>query len=309
MKKVILSAAIFALTVMGCSDADLDNSVATTGGIEDKGFLPYFVFREDGTRLDENRVELKMNRRTLELGDNESFESLKEEYQRKILEDSAYSRNMLRPANYYCDESLLAINADYETVLSFSGDTLLSDYSLYKGCQPIVDNYVSLKRQGEELPFTNATQRHDVDIDGFHYYVIANMWDDGTGFYSKHRVLVRAYKQMLNGDVAPYAPDWIHLAIASGTCRINGNSLSCRDVFNDYKHYHYYLDVHYNFPEKTDNGVERLLSVVNFAVVFNLGQPNQIILADNVAKGYSYMTPDMLLSFYRMYIYDVYANQ
>ncbi len=309
-----LAATLLAVFMMGCSDMGVDNSVASTSEIEDKGFLPYFVFKDDGSRLDENRAELKMNRKSLVLGANESFDDLKREYQKKLYDDNAFSRNMLRPANYYCDETLLAINTDYETVVSFSGDTLLSDYSFYKGCKPITGNNVSLKRQGEELPFYNAAVLSKTQ-NGVYYEAIAfTIWNSvrnsgSTTYSDQQSVVVRAYKQNLKGDIAPYVSDWIHIALASGLCRNNGTSLSCRDVYNDYVHYQYHFDVHYACPEKTRNSGEQLLTVANFAVVFNLGQPNQVILAGNVATDYSGMTRNMLLSFYRTYIYDVYANQ
>lgn len=82
MKKIALSAAVMALTMMGCSESGLDNSVASTSEVNDSSILPYFIFAKNGARLDENGAEKKMERSTLVLDDNESFGDLKKSIQK-----------------------------------------------------------------------------------------------------------------------------------------------------------------------------------------------------------------------------------
>jgi len=149
MNKLTLSATVLTLALFGCSDTTNDPISGSVSMFENEQILPFFVFKEDGSRLavkNGELVEKEMNRSTLVLGADESFASLKKKYEERLSSDNAYLESLERPADYVCDNVLLAINSDYDAVVSSSGETLLNDLSFYKGCKSLVETPATLKK-------------------------------------------------------------------------------------------------------------------------------------------------------------------
>ena len=152
MKKLTLSATVLTLALFGCSDTTNDSISGSVSMLDNEQVLPFFVFKEDGSRLvvkNGELVEKEMNRSTLVLGADDSFASLKKKYEERLSSDNAYLESLERPADYVCDNVLLAINSDYDAVVSSSGETLLDDLSFYKGCKSLVETPATLKKNIE----------------------------------------------------------------------------------------------------------------------------------------------------------------
>ena len=247
MNKIKLSVALLVLTMMGCSDSDMDYSIDSlrTSYLQDERILPFFVFADNGRRLiieNDTLVEKNMNRKELILCEKETLADLKKEYKNKFFSDSAYYWNLERPADYICDESLLAINADYDVILSSWGDTLLTDESLYKSCKSLDESQMFLQKTTQ----TNDDYPPEVTVKAGGYELYSGVFiekgkkeDVGgnsiTPFWGNAKAF--AYKQLdpplnIGGFKirrVGYRADAVYMYVTCGRgCRDVGNDVKCQ---------------------------------------------------------------------------------
>ncbi|WP_406539308.1 hypothetical protein [Fibrobacter sp.] len=247
MNNLNISAVLFTFVMLGCSENGVVNSISPSAAseLQNEKILPFFVFNEDGTRLVvENGmlVEEKMNRTVLVLEENESLADLKKKYEDKFLSDSDYYWGLKRPADYVCNDALLAINADYNIVKSATGDTLLSDVSLYEDCKSL-DLYqgVLKKEVGMSSGFNSSVW---VEAGGFALYVESvvekgKSYDKGGNvvepFWGVSKAVPYIVGSFKLGPVVfhrlPYRADAVHMYLACGRgCRDVGNDVNCKKV-------------------------------------------------------------------------------
>ncbi|MCF0223892.1 MAG: hypothetical protein HUK20_06450 [Fibrobacter sp.] len=139
--------------MIGCSD-NIDSDVAKATSklqeinmstevesfIESMGdsILPYFDFNDDGSRTEylpnPSTLAKSSRKQTLVLNTLDEYYALENKYAERIDTDHEYSHSIARPLDYNCQTSLLAMNADYETIMLASGDTILSNKKLLESC-------------------------------------------------------------------------------------------------------------------------------------------------------------------------------
>lgn len=155
-------AGLLLASLIGCSDniesgesKSISNPQRETASAEVEAFiesmgdsvLPYFDFDKDGNRIEylpnTSILAKSVEKRTLVLDSLEEYYALENEYAERISKDHEYSRSIARPLDYNCQTSLLAMNADYETIMLASGDTILSNKKLLESC-----DYIGLKCDG-----------------------------------------------------------------------------------------------------------------------------------------------------------------
>lgn len=314
MKKIALSAAVMALTMMGCSESGLDNSVASTSEVNDSRILPYFIFAKNGARLDENGAEKKMERSTLVLDDNESFGDLKKKYSEKLESDSNYYWGLERPANYFCDDALLAINSEYETVVSSSGDSLLTDYSLYKGCKALSDYPVIQKENGAKHKTLNKLVVNDkqfysnVIIQDGDYMMLGQSYLDGVpnAYYGAGSTAVYQYVKRNWVAIKPNIYNMATACIKGSTCGWDELGFFCNEV--DHFQRADTRNIKANFScrvmpntEKNDIG-----TVSIHAAVVNAGTNNEITFM--VATKSTNVNDEWGAAISQVYINDIYGN-
>ena len=314
MKKIALSAALVAVAMVGCSDSSMENSVASTSEVNDTRILPYFIFAKSGARLDENGAEKKMERSTLTLGQDESLGSLKRKYSEKLASDSVFYWNLERPADYFCDDALLAINSEYDVVLSSSGDTLLTDNLLYKDCKSIFD-IPAVKKTDDEKPVAlNKLVVNDQNFfesvivrDG-DYLMVGNSYLDGVpnAYYGGGQT--RLYKYQKNNWVS-IKPDIYNMTTAcikGSTCGWDELGFFCNVVDHFQK-----ADTRStvaNFScNVMPNTVKNDIGAVSIhAAVVNAGKSNELTLM--VATKTSNLNYEWGAAISQVYIHDIYAN-
>ena len=317
MKKITLSAAILALAMMGCSDTGVDNSVASTSEVNDSSVLPYFVFAKNGARLDENGVEKKMERSTLVLGENETFDNLKKKYLEKLKSDNNYYWELERPADYYCDDVLLAINSDYEVVVSSSGDSLLTDYSLYKGCKalsdyPVIQNGNEKKQNALNKLVVNEHEfKAGVLIQDGIYAMLGKSSLNGAGntYYGVAETIMYKHGKPTRADI--YA---VAMACVKGsTCGWNEFGVFSCDVYHTFQ-------IPYVVPvngtsnlrasyqcDPMGNDMYDIGTVAIHSAIVNWGKKDEIKFM--VATKSDNLNYEWAAAISQVYIHDIYANQ
>lgn len=260
MNKLTLLAGALTLALFGCSDTTNDSISASASIPDNERILPFFVFKEDGSRLavkNGELVEKEMNRSTLVLGADESFASLKKKYEERLSSDSTYLESLERPADYVCDNVLLAINSDYDAVVSSSGETLLNDLSFYKGCKSLVDAPAYLKKNIELVDYNLSgdawveESQYGRSIEGYkgkygiHVSSSVHADENYNGNWAKTKgqpfvagsqvdVFFHLEKEIKVGFVKfTYLPVKAFIVVVSACtekCGINNGKLTCRDV-------------------------------------------------------------------------------
>lgn len=119
--------------------SDASNASPSAASVVDE-IAPFFAFDEDGGRLNVDRetgeqTAINLERTSLVVDDENEFAALRGNYLNRLRDDAAYSAAHSRPLNYFCDEALLAINAEYDVVKTSDGKILLDDKSLKSGCE------------------------------------------------------------------------------------------------------------------------------------------------------------------------------
>ena len=135
---ILGTAALFAACSNESTLQSIDNQAASTNtstGLES----PIFLFSDDGQRLTidpttKETVPQNLDRKTLVVKDINAYSELEESYIKRLNEDANYDKSVPRPADYVCTTELLAINADYDKVVSESGEVFLDDEKLFNDC-------------------------------------------------------------------------------------------------------------------------------------------------------------------------------
>jgi len=198
-------AGLLLASLVGCSDniesgeakavTSPQNETATTeveSFIESMGdsILPYFEFDNDGSRIEylpnPSILAKSVEKKTIVLNSLEEYYALENEYAERIDTDHEYSRSIARPLDYNCQTSLLAMNADYETIMLASGDTILSNKKLLESCE-----YIGIKCEGE-----NCEESSEEDP----YLKVANMLKKETKENTE-------FKSSVSVEIYPYRMD------------------------------------------------------------------------------------------------------
>lgn len=135
------------------SSTELESFVESMGD----SVLPYFDFDEDGNRIEyisnKSILAKSIEKKVLVLDSIEEYYALESEYAKRISIDNEYSHSIARPLDYNCQTSLLALNADYETIMLASGDTILSNKKLLESCEYIGLECDKCDDSSEEDPY------------------------------------------------------------------------------------------------------------------------------------------------------------
>lgn len=174
-----------------CSQDTSVEPAQTTAEQNELGIInPFFVFDEDGGRLDLN------------------------------LKTGAV---VPLPADYYCDRSLLAINAEYGKVVTESGEVLLDDESMMNSCDFIGDDNKVLAKTShyDHAPKETLTYtRGDYKIVG--KTVLLNPTDLKKKKDRIFQVTTASYKAVKVGSSSFYLP-----TVVDGICAIYGAFVNC----------------------------------------------------------------------------------
>jgi hypothetical protein len=112
--------------------------------------LPYFDFDTKGERIEydfKRKTVLARavdGRKVITFENVEEFYALEESYIQKLNADVEYRRNIMRPLDYVCRTSLLAISQDYSLIQLNDGEIIFSDKHLFESCE-----YIGFKCEGE----------------------------------------------------------------------------------------------------------------------------------------------------------------
>lgn len=145
-------------TSIETSSTELESFIESMGD----SVLPYFDFDEEGNRIEylpnKSFLAKSIEKKTLVLDSIEEYYALESEYAERISTDHEYSHSIARPLDYNCQTSLLALNADYETIMLASGDTILSNKKLLESCEYIGFECNNCDDASEEDPYLKVVK-------------------------------------------------------------------------------------------------------------------------------------------------------
>lgn len=239
MKKY-MSVLVLPLMFAACSSDEamesIPNASASTEEADVK-LVPFFAFAEDGSRLDFDiatgeYTPKALERKTLVLNEDESLETLRTSYLKRIRSDKDFAASIEQPMNFFCDDEMLAINAEYEKVVSAAGEVLLDDQKLKDGCVHVESNANALKKTT------------DYSFRDFYYFAPGNnfyiqvkssleehSWDTDKCTDTRTKVYKRIYDSV-NGVYNTYAYNVSE--IREGTMIYRKDRCNSQGVCNDY---------------------------------------------------------------------------
>lgn len=236
MKKY-MSVLVLPLMFAACSSdkgmESIPNASASTEETDVK-LVPFFAFAEDGSRLDYDIATGEytpkvLERKTLVLNEDESFETLRTSYLKRIHSDKGFAASIEQPMNYFCDDEMLAINAEYEKVVSAAGEVLLDDQKLKDGCVLVETSAKALKKTSD---FSFRDFYYFAPGNNFYIQVMSDLVDENSSStyrctYSRTKVYKRIY-DAVNGVYNTYAYNVDEIKNASmlynkNKCYVNSN--------------------------------------------------------------------------------------
>lgn len=230
---------LFPIGMIACSqDSGIEQvsggsaSVAKAESLEP---LPFFIFGEDGSRFNKDAesgalLKKELNRSKLVVANEEAFDSLRVEY-RSLAENM---EGFEYPANYFCQNELLAINTDYSEVVTENGKVLLNDALLLEGCVDISkdDNETSLKKTTTftDYPQTRTYTKFPVRVFGESYAAPFRKPSPNTGYQYKGISALSVYVYVSGSGYVPYKPSYakvISVPFRIASCGGTGSAFAC----------------------------------------------------------------------------------
>lgn len=186
--------------VVQSNDDKEDGFALIQAELDGDSLLPYFEFDNKGNKIEfdlkNEALLMKENkqRSILILDSIQNFIDLEYEIALKLELNSEYRNNIVRPLDYVCRTSLLALNQMYSFIITTAGDTLLFDELLFKSCEYIgfsCDN--NCDETAEEDPYLNDLKilkkiienndySSNVTVEIYPYRMIASSFVKGISF-------------------------------------------------------------------------------------------------------------------------------
>jgi len=236
MKKY-MSVLVLPLMFAACSSDEATESILNASASTeetDVKLAPFFAFAEDGSRLDFDiatgeYAPKALERKTLVLNDDESLETLRTSYLKRIHSDKKFAASIEQPMNYFCDDEMLAINAEYEKVVSAAGEVLLDDQKLKDGCVNVEASVNALKKTSD---YSFRDFYYFTPGNNFFIQVMSDLVDENsTSTYRCTHARTKVYKRIydaVNGVYNTYAYNVDEIKNATmlykkDKCYVNGN--------------------------------------------------------------------------------------
>ncbi|MGL1903751.1 MAG: hypothetical protein OCC49_16560 [Fibrobacterales bacterium] len=216
MKKLLLMSSMF-IALFGCAEQPISQNIvdesvsqntnepnyegmeAIKAQLEGDSLLPYFEFDKQGNKLevdftDGKLLAKKSNSRTILILDSiQEFDELEKKIALRLQNDSKFKKSIMRPLDYVCRISLLALNEQYESIQLRSGEKLLSDKLMFESCE-----YIGFVCEGEcdesseEDPYlkqstnvalkTAETYASNITVEIYPYRMIASSFRGGISW-------------------------------------------------------------------------------------------------------------------------------